>query len=364
MISFLNLKEINARHSEEIAQAMQDVLDSGWYVRGTQYQDFCQEFAEYCGTQHAIGVGNGLDALELCLDALGLDAGDEVIVPANTYIATVLAVSRVGLTPVLVEPDPNTFNLSEKGLAEALTPKTRAILAVHLYGRLADMPAICKFAKEHRLFVIEDCAQSHGATLNGIRAGNFGDISAFSFYPGKNLGALGDGGAVVTNDDALAAKVDMLSNYGSRQKYVNEAKGRNSRLDELQAAILRVKLKYLDDENARRREIARAYCDGIKSNHVTLPEFPSDALTSVWHLFVIRTKHRDLLEKHLKERGVQTLVHYPIPPHQQAAYAELADLSFPLTEAIHEEVLSLPIDPTMSDEDVRDVCEALNAFTA
>lgn len=364
MISFLNLKEINVRYKDEIAQAMQDTLESGWYVRGKQYHEFCQEFAEYCGTRHAIGVGNGLDALELCLEALDLEVGDEIIVPANTYIATLLAVSRMGLRPVLVEPDPGTFNLSGRGLADALSPKTRAILAVHLYGRLAEMQSICAFAQENELYVIEDCAQSHGAELNGTRAGNFGDVSAFSFYPGKNLGALGDGGAVVTNNPTLAAKVDMLSNYGSRQKYVNEAKGRNSRLDELQAAILRVKLRYLDADNDRRRDIAKIYCDRITSNHVTLPELPNDTAASVWHLFVVRTRNRELLAEHLKDQGVQTLVHYPIPPHKQAAYSELADLSMPVTEAIHDEVLSLPIDPTMSNEDVLRVCEAVNAFTS
>lgn len=362
MIKFLNLKEINLRHRDELMQAMADVLDSGFYVRGQQYTAFCKEFAAYCGTDHAVGVANGLDALELAIHALDLPPGSEIIVPANTYIASILAISNCDFTPVLVEPDEKTYNLDTEKLAQALTPKTKAILVVHLYGRAADMAAVNAFAKENNLFVIEDCAQAHGAEIDGRRVGNWSDIAAFSFYPGKNLGALGDGGAVTTNSPEFARKISSLSNYGSFQKYVNEVKGRNSRLDELQAAILRVKLKYLDDDNEKRRIIAETYTKKISNPLITLPQLPDNRLSAVWHLYVVRTPEREALQSHLDQAGIQTLCHYPIPPHQQQAYAELTHLSLPLTESIHQEVLSLPMDPTMTHEDVERVVDAINAF--
>lgn len=362
MIKFLNLKEINLRHRDELMHAMADVLNSGFYVRGQHYQAFCAEFAAYCGTEHAVGVANGLDALEVAIQALDLPPGSEIIVPANTYIASILAISNCGFTPVLVEPDKDTFNIDPKNLEQALTSKTRAILVVHLYGRAADMTAITAFAKKNELFVIEDCAQAHGAQIDGRRVGNWSDVAAFSFYPGKNLGALGDGGAITTNNPELARKISSLSNYGSHEKYINEVKGRNSRLDELQAAILRTKLKYLDADNEKRRIFAELYTQKISNPLITLPQLPTDRLSAVWHLYVIRTSNRDALQAYLAQLGIQTLCHYPIPPHKQQAYAELAHLSLPLTESIHQEVLSLPMDPTMTPEDVKNIADAINAF--
>jgi dTDP-4-amino-4,6-dideoxygalactose transaminase len=362
MVRFLNLKAINERDSGLMETAFRAVLESGWYIRGSQNTLFSQEFAAYCGVKHSVGVGNGLDALELALQALSLNPGDEVIVPANTYIASILAITNCGLTPVLVEPDPVTFNLSFQGVVDALTQKTKCIMVVHLYGRISDINEICALAKKLDIRVVEDCAQAHGATVSGRRAGSFGDVSAFSFYPGKNLGCLGDGGAVVTNDTELALKVTALANYGSHKKYVNDLKGRNSRLDEVQAAILRVKLKGLDSDNERRREIADMYSRSIRSRFVVTPVIPQNRNESVWHLYVVRTEHRDALVKHLADADIETLIHYPIPPHKQKAYSELNAMSLPVTEMLHREVLSLPMDPTMSDSEVRMVCDSINAF--
>ena len=369
-IPFLDLKSINAQHRAELIDACTRVIDSGWYIGGNELESFEGDFASYCGTKHCIGVANGLDALILALRAwkeLGkLKDGDEVIVPANTYIASILAITENKLVPVLVEPDTATFNLCPYKVKAALTAKTRAILPVHLYGRLAEMPALLDIAKQNKLLVLEDSAQAHGASIDGRRAGNWGDASGFSFYPGKNLGALGDAGAITTSDDELAQTLRALRNYGSHEKYKNLYQGVNSRLDEIQAAILGVKLKYLDEQTAHRREIAQIYMDGIRHPTITLPlESTASALTldsHVWHLFVVRCQPRDALQKHLSGHGVQTLIHYPIPPHQQQAYSQWNALSFPLTEAIHQQVLSLPIGPTLTVEEANQVVRACNSF--
>lgn len=373
MISFLDLKSINAQYTEELKQACSRVIDSGWYLLGEELKAFEQEFANYCGTKNCIGVANGLDALTLTLRAwkeLGkLKDGDEVIVPANTYIASVLAITENNLKPILVEPYLPSYTLCTVNLRKAITDKTKAILVVHLYGRLAAMPEIMAMAKEYNLLVLEDSAQAHGAEFNGIKAGNWGHASAFSFYPGKNLGALGDAGAVTTNDAELAQTIRALGNYGSHKKYENLYKGTNSRLDEIQAAMLRVKLKHLDAETQRRREIAYAYSQGINNPLIILPAPLASHLspfvnnkTHVWHLYVIRTEHRNALQKHLTNKGIQTLVHYPIPPHKQLAYKEWSNYFFPKTEKIHDEVLSLPISPVMTDEDVEKIIQACNTF--
>lgn len=364
-VSFLDLKAINAACRDELAEAMGRVLDSGWYILGGEVTAFEKEFATYCGTSHCLGVANGLDALILILEAykeLGVFAeGDEVLVPANTYIASILAISRAGLTPVLVEPDPASYNLDPKRLREKITSRTRAILVVHLYGAVADMDPILEIAAEAGLKVVEDVAQAQGARHNGARAGALGDAAGFSFYPGKNLGALGDAGAVTTNDAALAEAMRALRNYGSHVKYENLYKGYNSRLDELQAACLRVKVPRLDAENARRREIARLYHEGIRNPRIVLP-LEVEGEGCVWHLFVVRAVDRAALQKHLDAAGIQTVIHYPIPPHKQQAYKEWRDLSLPITEAIHREVLSLPMGPHLSDAQVLRVIEAVNSY--
>ena len=370
MIPFLDLKAINAQYRDELIAACTRVIDSGWYIAGNELAQFEQEFASYCGTKHAIGVANGLDALILTLRAwkeLGkLKDGDEVIVPSNTYIASILAISANDLVPVLVEPDVATYNLCPKQTEAAITAKTRAILPVHLYGQLADMPAIMAIAQRHNLLVLEDSAQAHGAELNGKKAGNWGDASGFSFYPGKNLGALGDAGAVTTNDDQLAETLRALRNYGSHEKYKNLFQGTNSRLDEIQAAMLSVKLKHLDTETAHRRKVADAYIQGINNTAVTLPlTLNSSPLTRenhVWHVFVIRCEQREALQKHLLEHGIQTLIHYPIPPHQQQAYKEWNINSYPVSELIHQQVMSLPMGPTITMDEVKKVIAAINTF--
>jgi len=350
-IPFLDLKAINAAYREELIEAASRVIDSGWYIQGQEVQGFEREFAQYCGTKYCIGVGNGLDALILTLRAwkeLGrLREGDEVIVPANTYIATILAITENRLKPVLVEPDINTYNLCPKHAAKAVTPRTKAIVPVHLYGRLAPMPEILELAERHNLLVLEDAAQAHGASLEGRKAGDWGHAAGFSFYPGKNLGALGDGGAVTTSDEELAQTIRALGNYGSHKKYENVYQGVNSRLDEMQAALLRVKLKYLDEETQHRREIAAYYCQNIKHPEIILPtqnlSLVTQSFDHVWHLFVIRCVQRDNLQKFLQDRGVQTMIHYPIPSHKQKAYWGRGHRSLPVTEQIHEQVLSLPM---------------------
>lgn len=365
MIPFLDLQKNNARYRADLIVACTRVIDSGWYIDGSELAQFEQEFAQYCGTQHCIGVANGLDALILTLRAwkeLGkLNDGDEVIVPANTYIASILAISANSLTPVLVEPDAASFNLCPIKARSAITAKTRAILPVHLYGQLADMPAITALAKEYGLLVLEDSAQAHGATLAGKRAGSWGDAAGFSFYPGKNLGALGDAGAITTNDVELAQTLRALRNYGSHEKYKNLFKGANSRLDEIQAAMLRVKLQHLEQETLYRRKIAAIYSQQIRNPMVQLP-YLENSEAHVWHLFVIRTRQRTALQQHLANQDVQTLIHYPTPPHHQQAYCEWSKQSFPLTEALHKEVLSLPIGPTLSEIQALHVAEMVNAF--
>lgn len=370
MIPFLDLKTINAQYRDELIEACTRVIDSGWYIAGNELAQFELAFASYCGTKHAIGVANGLDALILTLRAwkeLGkLKDGDEVIVPSNTYIASILAISANDLVPVLVEPDLATYNLCPKQTEAAITAKTRAILPVHLYGQLADMPTIMAIAQRHNLLVLEDSAQAHGAELNGKKAGNWGDASGFSFYPGKNLGALGDAGAITTNDDQLAETLRALRNYGSHEKYKNLFQGTNSRLDEIQAAMLSVKLKHLDTETAHRRKVADAYIQGINNTAVTLPltlnASPLTRENHVWHVFVIRCEQREALQKHLLEHGIQTLIHYPIPPHQQQAYKEWNSQRYPLTEAMHQQVLSLPISPIMTDSEVQKIIAIINNF--
>ena len=370
MISFLDLKSINAQYRAELIEACTRAIDSGWYIGGKELESFEKNFAGYCGTQYCIGVGNGLDALILTLRAwkeLGkLQSGDEVIVPANTYIASILAISANHLTPVLVEPDTYTCNIDPKKIEAAITSKTRAILPVHLYGQIADMPAILHMAEKYNLLVLEDSAQAHGASITGKKVGNWGHASGFSFYPGKNLGALGDAGAITTNDAELAQMLKALRNYGSHEKYKNLVQGVNSRLDEIQAAMLDVKLKYLDQEIQHRRYIAKLYLDGIKNPLVQLPLTNTNAEVyeqHVWHLFVVRTQHREALQKHLADYGIQTLIHYPIPPHKQQAYKEWNDLSYPLTEAIHKEVLSLPMGPTLTVQDVEKIIALVNDWS-
>lgn len=366
MIPFLPLQALNARHAGALTAAAQRVIDSGWYILGPEVKAFEEEFATWNGNRYCIGVANGLDALTLVLRAWketnGWMDGDEVIVPANTYIASILAITENRLKPVLVEPDAY-FNLDPSSLETARTMRTRSVLAVHLYGQVADMSAIADFCQKNGLKLLEDCAQAHGASLNGRKCGTFGDAAGFSFYPGKNLGALGDAGCITTNDTALAATLRALRNYGSHQKYLNDCQGPNSRLDELQAALLRVKLPHLDDDNAARRQVARAYRGGIRHPKVLLPSVYADAASHAWHLFVIRSPKRDALQKHLEAQGVQTMIHYPIPPHRQACYARLlGGLSLPKTEAIHGEVLSLPVWPGMSQAQVDEVIEAVNGW--
>ena len=369
MIHFLDLKAINAQYRDELVDACTRVIESGWYIGGSELEQFEQQFAHYCGTKYAIGVANGLDALILTLRAWKelskLNDGDEVIVPSNTYIASILAITANNLTPILVEPDLNSFNLDPIKIEAAITTKTKVILPVHLYGQLADMPAIMDIAKRHNLLVLEDSAQAHGSSIDGKKAGNWGDASGFSFYPGKNLGALGDAGAITTNDAELAKMLRALRNYGSHEKYKNLVAGVNSRLDEIQAAMLDIKLKHLDKEVAHRRNIANLYIQGITNPLLTLPveKISVENYTPhVWHLFVIRLEQRDALQKYLAENGVQTLIHYPIPPHKQQAYEEWNDLSYPIAEKIHSEVLSLPIGPTLSNNDVNKIIQLCNNF--
>ena len=365
MIPFLDLKAINAQYRDELVDACTRVIDSGWYIGGSELEQFEQQFATYCGTKYAIGVANGLDALILTLRAwkeLGkLKEGDEVIVPSNTYIASILAISANNLTPVLVEPCVDSFNINPKKIEAAITSRTKAILPVHLYGQLADMPVIMDIAKRHELLVLEDSAQAHGASLDEKRAGSWGDASGFSFYPGKNLGALGDAGAITTSDKELADTLRALRNYGSHEKYKNLFQGVNSRLDEIQAAMLNVKLKHLDVEIDHRRKVANAYIEGINNKAIILPTNEHDS-AHVWHVFVIRCESRDELQKYLAKNGIQTIIHYPVPPHQQPAYKEWNELSYPISESIHAEVLSLPIGPTMTMEDVNTVVQICNEF--
>lgn len=366
-VPFLDLQAITMRHADGLLEAARRVIHSGWFIHGAEHAAFEREFAAWNGCRHALGVANGLDALILVLRAwrnLGvLQEGDEVLVQANTYIASVLAITENRLVPILVEPAPDSFNLTAAGLRNALTPRTKAVLVVHLYGRMAPMPEIMAFAREHSLKVLEDCAQSHGAMIGGRRCGCWGDAAGFSFYPGKNFGALGDAGAVTTDDDTLADAVFALRNYGSHQKYLNSVQGVNSRLDEMQAALLRVKLPDLDADNSRRREIARRYLAEIQHPLVTLPGIPDDELSHVWHLFVITTPHRDALQAHLQAAEIGTMIHYPLPPHRQQAYQDsLGHWNLPLTEQMSREVLSLPISPALTDDQATAVVQAVNTW--
>lgn len=365
MIPFLDLHQVNLPYEKEFHEKLQQVLHKGWYILGDEVKLFEKQFATYCGTKYCIGVGNGLEALILIFKAyiaLGkLQKGDEVLVPANTYIASILAVLEAGLTPVLVEPKEATFNIDLEVIEGEISSKTKAILPVHLYGQLADMEAIMQLANRHNLIVVEDAAQAHGAFCYGKKSGNLGHAAGFSFYPGKNLGALGDGGAITTQDPALAEMLYSLRNYGSGQKYIHELRGVNTRLDELQAAFLNVKLPHLDNDNKRRKQIAKRYLSEIKNPMVRLPEVKNfDA--HVFHLFVIRTPKRVELQHYLLEKGIQTQIHYPIAPHQQKALQEMSHLSFPITEKIHAEVLSLPMSPTLTDAEVTIIIEKINSW--
>jgi dTDP-4-amino-4,6-dideoxygalactose transaminase len=370
MIKFLDLHKINLPYQTAFHEKMQQVLDKGWFILGDEVKAFESNFANYCGAKHCIGVGNGLDALVLIFKAyiqLGkLQKSDEVIVPANTYIASILAILQADLVPVLVEPKLETYNINPNLIAAKITPKTKAILAVHLYGQLAEMEAINAIAKQYNLLVIEDAAQAHGAISNlKSQIKNQQSCAAYSFYPGKNLGALGDAGAITTNDDELAKVLFAIRNYGSEQKYHNEYMGVNSRLDELQAAFLNVKLPHLESENELRRVIAKRYLDGIKNDKIILPTWDYTQ-NHVFHLFVIRTEHRHELQAYLKQNNIETLIHYPIPPHQQKAFATETSgwnaFSFPITEKIHNEVLSLPISPVMTNEEVNIVIQKVNQY--
>ncbi len=366
-VDFLNLKKVNDSYQPALSEAVRRIVESGWYVQGKAVAYFEREYAAYCGVTHCVGAGNGLDALTLVLRAWKAmhhwDDGDEVIVPANTFIATVLAVSMAGLTPVMCEPRANDALMDASLLDGLVTERTRAILPVHLYGQVCDMDNICRVARNHGLKVLEDACQAHGAVYaDGRRTGALGDAAAFSFYPGKNLGALGDGGCVTTNDAELATMLRQLANYGQTEKYVHGLKGVNSRLDELQAAVLRVKLRRLDADNERRRRIARRYFAEITNPLLSMFDVPASWDSHVFHLFVVRCKHRTELQLYLKERGVGTLIHYPTAPHRQRAYEEYAALSLPLTENLQNEILSLPISQVMTDEEVDYVIAAINSF--
>lgn len=365
MIPFLDLKAINKQYEVDLKDACSRVIDSGWYILGNEVSSFEIDFSKYCGTKYCIGVANGLDALILTLRAwkeMGkITDGDEVIVPSNTYIASVLAITENNLTPVLVEPDEKSFNLTAKGIKPYLSNKTRVILPVHLYGKISPMDELITLAEEHELLVLEDCAQAHGAETRGKKAGSWGNAGAFSFYPGKNLGALGDAGAITTNDPLLAETINALRNYGSEEKYKNKYKGLNSRLDEIQAAMLSVKLKYLETEIKQRRLIAERYINEIKNLEIIIPEVINKC-EHVWHLFVIKTSKRRELIEHLKVNGVSSLVHYPIAPHQQEAYKELSCQQLTIAEKLQNLVLSLPISPTMTKEQVDKVIAVCNDF--
>jgi dTDP-4-amino-4,6-dideoxygalactose transaminase len=365
MIKFLDLQAINRQYEAELKEACSRVIDSGWYIMGNELEQFEREFADYCGTKYCIGVANGLDALILTLRAwkeLGkLKAGDEVIVQANTYIATILAITENDLIPVLVEPDLYTFNLSSAGIKAAITSKTKVILPVHLYGQISPMIEIMQIAQEYDLLVLEDCAQSHGASINGEKCGAWGDAAAFSFYPGKNLGALGDAGAVTTDDDELNQVLLSLRNYGSEEKYKNKYKGVNSRLDEIQAAMLSIKLKHLDREIKIRQELAKRYLSSIINPLITLPKVDS-VEGHVWHLFVVKVNDREKFMQYLNENGIQVLIHYPTPPHKQGAYDGFFEKSLPITELMHKQVISLPISPVMQENEVDYISEVINAW--
>ena len=365
-IPYLDLKRVTALHGAEIQQAVADVVGSGWYLQGQALQQFEQHYASYIGTRFCVGVANGLDALTLTLRAymeMGrLNEGDEVLVPANTFIATVLAITENRLTPVFVDVDADTLDLNLNALESSITSKTKALMLVHLYGRCTYNEHIKALCESHDLLLVEDNAQAHGCTYSTRTTGSLGHAACHSFYPGKNLGALGDGGAVTTDDEALANMIRSIANYGFSEKYVANYQGRNSRLDEVQAAVLDVKLKYLDEDNQKRRTLARTYYTSIKNDLVRLPQL-MDHGDNVYHIFPVFTSERDALQQHLQDRGIGTLIHYPVPPHQQACYREYNHLSFPVTEQLACEELSLPLNPTMTDEEVLYIVQAINEFT-
>ncbi|CAI8254273.1 MAG: dTDP-3-amino-3,6-dideoxy-alpha-D-galactopyranose transaminase [Flavobacteriaceae bacterium] len=366
MIPFIDIQAINRRFEESFKNEFQDFLDSGYYILGNQVSAFESRFADYCETQYCIGVGNGLDALRLILEGykvLGkLQLGDEVIVASNTYIATIIAIRQAGLKPVLVEVENQTFNFDISALKQAISPSTRVIMPVHLYGQIAPMEQINSLAVDNDLLIIEDAAQAHGAThTNGKRAGNLGHAAGFSFYPTKNLGALGDAGAVTTNDTNLANAIKKLRNYGSSSKYVNELLGVNSRLDEIQASFLSVKLPFLDKDNQARRDIANAYLEGICNPKVVLPCYDGSK-NHVFHLFVVQVASREHFQDYLKDKAIATLIHYPIPPHQQKALQDLKNLRFEVSQALHQQVISLPISPVMTQLQIEKVINAVNAY--
>lgn len=362
-VPFLDLRSAYLELKNEIDEAVSRVLESGWYLLGRESDAFEQEFASYLGVQYCVGVGNGLEALHLALRALGVGPGDEVLVPSNTYIATWLAISYAGARPIPVEPDERTYNINPEKISNVINEKTKAIIPVHLYGQPADMDPILEIAKSHGLWVLEDAAQAHGARYKGRHVGSLGDIAGWSFYPGKNLGAFGDAGAVTTNNRDLAERLRVLRNYGSRIKYFNEVKGFNSRIDEIQAASLRVKLRHLDEWNDRRRKLAAFYLTQLKNTTLTLPFVPEWA-DPVFHLFVVRSKERDHLRKNLEDAGIGTLIHYPVPPHLQEAYRDLGLYrgQFPVSEQIHQDILSLPIGPHLSASQAKVVADAVREF--
>lgn len=365
MIKFLDLQKITQKYSDEIHAAVRRVVDSGWYLQGKENERFEANYADYIGTKHAIGCANGLDALIWILRGyieLGvMKPGDEVIVPANTYIASILAITENGLKPILVEPNIETYQIDDRLIESTITPRTRAIMIVHLYGQCAYTEKIGELCKKYDLRLIEDNAQAHGCKFNGRRTGSLGDAAGHSFYPGKNLGALGDAGAVTTSDDKLAKIIRALANYGSSKKYVMNFCGRNSRLDEIQAAVLDVKLSHLDEDIELRKQVAKYYIENIKHTEIILPKFDNwDRF--VFHLFPIRCRKRDELQQYLGDNGIQTIIHYPIPPHKQGCYKEWNNLSLPITEQIHNEELSLPISPVMTKEEIRTVVEVINNF--
>lgn len=372
MIEFLNLKKINDSFEPELSNAIKRVLDSGWYLLGNEVKAFEEEYAKYIGTKHCVGVANGLDALRIILRAyieLGvMQEGDEIIVPANTYIATILSITENKLIPILVEPDIKTYNIDPNKIEEKIGPRTKGIMIVHLYGQNAMHPEIQRLVKKYNLKLIEDNAQAHGCVYNNTRTGSLGDAAGHSFYPGKNLGAIGDAGAVTTNDFQLAEVVRTIANYGSKVKYKNEFKGINSRLDEMQAAILRIKLQRLDKGNQRRREIAQLYTENINNDGIILPKplINGSSLLNdtshVFHVYVVRSEKRDALQRYLHDNGVQTMIHYPLPPHKQKAYSEWNQLNLPVSEQIHEEVLSLPISPVLREDEVEMIIKITNNY--
>ena len=364
-IPFLSLKDVNGRYQQEIHDAVAGVVDSGWYLLGREGTQFEADYAQYIGTKHAVGCANGLDALIWILRAyreLGVMApGDEVIVPAHTYIASILAITENDLVPVFIEPSISTYQIDDSKIEAAITPRTKAMLIVHLYGQCSYTAKIGQICQRFNLKLIEDNAQAHGCLFQGRRTGSLGDAAGHSFYPGKNLGALGDGGAITTDDDELADTVRALANYGSSKKYVFKYCGRNSRLDEIQAAVLSVKLRHLDEDNELRRQVARSYISRIRNQSIVLPRV-DDWDSHVFHIFPIRTVNRDALQRHLADRGIETLIHYPVPPHHQECYKEWSDLSLPITERIHREELSLPISPTLTDDEVAQIVCAVNEY--